>query len=255
MRTLVYDVYASGIHVVQAALTIDTKEPGRYAVLLNGHTRGFLKTLAPWEGTFETNGWVLDDKTFQPELHKSTAVWRGEADVKEYFYGREGIFKGFRITGADAEPEDKEVGGELTQGTIDVLTASLEMMHNVAGGSDCMGTSEVFDGKRRFEMIFNHKDQVMLQPSRYNIFEGPAVKCTVEVKPIAGKWHKKPRGWLSIQEQGRARGTTVWVGRFEGDDLALPVKVFIKTAYGSLFMHLTEYRNGGEIRVAEKREK
>jgi len=255
VRTLTYDVYASGFRVVQAELKIDTEKENRYKIFLSGHTRGFLKSLAPWEGTFETAGWIGKDAALQPEMHKSTAVWRGKPDIKEYFYGSDGNFKGFRVTDSDKPAQDKDVEDELTQGTIDVLTASLEMMQNVAGGSDCTGISEVFDGKRRFKMIFNHEGRVNLQSSRYNIYEGPAVKCTVEVKPIAGKWHKKPRGWLSIQEQGRSLGTmpTVWVGKMDGeDDFALPVKVFVKTSYGSLFMHLTGYQNGDEILMADK---
>lgn len=256
VRTLTYDVYASGIRVVEAKMQINTDKKSRYEVLLSGRTRGVLKTLAPWSGTFETNGWIQNGNELQPELHKSTAVWRDEPDIKEYFYGRDGSFKKFLTTDSDKPPEEEEVDDNLTQGTIDVLTASMEMLQHVAAGHDCQGTSEVFDGRRRFEMIFNHEDRVELQASRYNVYEGPAVKCTVEVKPIAGKWHKKPRGWLSIQEQGRARGTmpTVWVGQMEeGDSFALPVKVFVKTAYGSLFMHLTGYENGDEILLAEKR--
>ncbi len=57
-----------------------------------------------------------------------------------------------------------------------------------------------------------------LKATKYNVYEGPAEKCTVEVAPAGGKWHEKPRGWLSIQEQGRQHGQlpTVWFARMEG---------------------------------------
>ena len=104
----------------------------------------------------------------------------------------------------------------------------------------CENKSEIFDGKRRFQMSFNHQDNVGLDSSKYNIFKGQAAECIIEVKPGEGAWHKKPRGWLSIQEQGREKGTmpTLWVGQPESSDIAIPVKIRVKTDYGTLFMHL-----------------
>lgn len=256
VQTLTYDVYASGFHVVEAELKIDLSQNGRYDIFADGGTRGALKALAPWDGTFETKGWILKDSVYQPEVHKSTAVWRGSPDVKEYFYGRDGSFKKLR-TQEDEEPiEDIEVEDELTQGTIDVFSATLSMLENIGAGNECAGASEIFDGKRRFEMIFNHEGYQDLARSSYNLYEGPSTMCTVEVKPISGKWHKKPRGWLSIQEQGRERGTmpTVWVGHIGENNTPVPVKVMVKTAYGTLFMHLVEYKNGEEYLIAKKRE-
>jgi len=60
---------------------------------------------------------------------------------------------------------------------------------------------------------------------------------------------------MSIQEQGRDRGTlpTVWVGKISEDGPAIPIKILVKTAYGSLFMHLAEYQQAGKVIVADKR--
>ena len=78
----------------------------------------------------------------------------------------------------------------------------------------------------------------------------------MEIKPVAGGWSEKPRGWLSIQEQGRDRGMmpTVWLANVSDDGPAVPVKIRVKTAYGTLFMHLAQYETGGNMVVAEKRQ-
>ena len=151
----------------------------------------------------------------------------------------------------DGSPRD--VDDELTQGTSDVLSATLHIMQSVAADGKCSGTSEVFDGKRRYKLVFNHKKEVQLEKSLWNLYEGPAIECTAEVQPVAGKWHKKPRGWLSIQEQGRERGTmpTVWLAQMDENQPAVPVKVRVKTAYGTLFMHMTGYE-GGDKKLALK---
>ena len=129
------------------------------------------------------------------------------------------------------------------------------MLENFNETGKCEGSELVFDGKRSFEQKFAHEENVELQSSRYNIYEGAAAKCTVEVTPQKGAWHKNPRGWMSIQEQGREKGTmpTVWIASIEEGAPAVPVKIFVKTDYGALFMHLAEYTNGDKIVVAEKR--
>lgn len=253
---MVYEVYAGGLHALQAKLDVDLRKKDRYSLVLQAHTRGFLGNIVPWEGTFETHGWTAGEE-FQPELHKSETVWQDEEDIKEYLYNRDGSFKSLTITDPEnPEGQKKNTEDEVTQGTIDTLTAALEVMQQIAEGGKCEGESEVFDGKRRFKQVFSQKDEEHLQSSRYNIYEGPAVECTVEVVPVNGEWHSKPRGWLSIQEQGRAKGTmpTVWFAQLEENGPAVPVKIRVKTDYGTLFMHLAEYRGGGEVLVADKRE-
>jgi hypothetical protein len=255
LQTMIYEVYAGGIHAVQARLDLDFRAKDRYDMKMSAKTRGFLASLAPWEGVFESHGWIVGDGDFRPEMHKSADIWRGEAEVKEYKYTRDRKFLGLNITEHEKKPNRRKVPDELTQGTTDAFTAALVAMQAVSDGHECSGTSEVFDGKRRFRLVFNPEGTEQLQASKYNIYEGIASACTVEVVPVAGEWHDKPRGWMSIQEQGRARGTmpTIWLADMGKNGPAVPVKIRVKTDYGTLFMHLAEYNNGTDLIVAEKR--
>ena len=251
-RTLTYAVYAGGIHVVEAQLDIENKQKNkndpRYKLFLSSKTRGFLGSLAPWSGTFESYGWVVKGKeNYKPELHRSTAIWRGETEIKEYKYGKDGSFKGLFVTDHDKTTYKKDVKAELTKNSTDVLSATYAAMNLSAQGKGCASTAEVFDGKRRFEMLFRaKKDDGELDSPRYNVYKGKTDQCTVEVVPIAGAWHKKPRGWFSIQEQGREQGTmpTIWFGQITEGQPAVPVKVLVKTSYGALVMHLVRYNDG-----------
>lgn len=239
-----YAVYAGGFHVVQASLDVTYPDQDHYSLFLGAKTYGFLWTVAPWEGTFESRGWRLKgEPPLRPELHKSVATWRGEPDIKEYRYTKGGGFIDLHVTEDEKPPKKREIDDKLTQGTTDAFTAALIVMEAVAKGKKCEGTSEVFDGKRRFAQIFKDQGSDTLEASKYNIYDGAAQKCTVEIKPLAGDWGRKPRGWLSIQEQGREKGTlpTVWLGKFSGDGPALPVKILVKTAYGTLIMHAVKY--------------
>lgn len=252
-QKMTYEVYAGGIDAVTAEFDIDYNSKDRYSMMLAAQTRGFLGKLVPWHGTFETSGWRLKEED-RPEMHKSVAVWKDEEELKEYSYGKDGSFKGLRVV-EKGEDKSEKVDDELTQGTVDALTATLEMMKQIAAGGDCSAASEVFDGDRRFELIFRHEEEEVLEATDYNVYSGPATKCTVEVKPISGRWHSKPRGWLSIQEQGREKGLlpTIWMAKIDENGPAVPVKVRIKTDYGTLFSHLIGYKSATKEFHAEKR--
>lgn len=250
-QKVIYMVYAGGVRALEANLFLDL-EKDRYNTKLSAKTFGLLGKLAPWEGVFETRGWN-EDGAFKPEVHRSISTFRGEKEIKKYSYEKDGSFEEYTIKDDENDGSPKDVDSKLTDQTQDVLSATFSVMKSIAEGEECEGSTDIFDGKRRYKLIFNHKGEVDLQPSRYNAYQGPAVECTVEVEPMAGKWHEKPRGWMSIQEQGRARGTmpTVWFAKVEEDKPAVPVKVRVKTSYGTLFMQMKDYKSSEHQHVAK----
>lgn len=241
-----YNVYAGGLHAVKADMALDYRKSGHYSMVFGAETRGLLGTLAPWKGTFESRGWALEDGRRMPELHESIAMWRDEREVKTYHYTKDGGFKDLVTLYNGKKPKTTVPENALTEGTTDALTATITMMEHLSDGGKCEGESEVFDGKRRYKLIFKHTHFVMLKKTRYNAYNGLAAECTAEIQPVSGAWHKKPRGWLSIQEQGRERGTmpTVWMAQVTENAVVVPVRVRVKTAYGTLFMHMTRYESG-----------
>jgi len=254
-QKMAYSVYAGGIHALDADLDIDLSEKNRFSIDVFAKTYGLLGRLAPWFGSFKTRGW-FDRKTnsVRPEIHESESTWKDELEVKRYVYNKDGTFKEYTVKDDKNDGSPKKVDPELTDQTTDILSATLEMMAHVAAGQECQGASEIFDGRRRYKLIFNHQDKVDLKKSRYNVYEGSAIQCTVEVQPVAGSWHKKPRGWFAIQEQGRKKGTmpTIWLASVGEGEPAIPVKVRVKTQYGTFFLHLTGYESQGrQLALAE----
>lgn len=243
-----YDVYAGGFHVVSSELKVDLSNPSRYLLRLGAYTHGMLGKLAPWKGVFQTKGWYDSKKALpQPEIHSSNTTWRDEEELTEFYYGKDGSFKKYSIRNEEENgPKTPEPG--LADNSTDVLSSTLKVMNKIAQGGKCEGTDKIFDGSRSYNLVFHEKQKVDLEASNLNVYAGPATECTVEVKPIAGKWHSKPRGWMSIQEQGRERGTmpTIWMAQMAPGEPAVPVKIRVKTEYGTLFMHLTGYKGAGK---------
>jgi hypothetical protein len=237
-KKLTYAVYTGGMNVVMADLDFKLSDDA-YSALVSAKTHGFLGKLAPWSGTFETTGQYKGEK-FYPNIHKSVAVWRGEDDEKEYDYDGKGNLTDFLEVEAGKQQPKKELSADLIKDTTDILSATLKVMHNLGRGESCSSSEDIFDGKRRFALKFAPVSETILKSSRYNIYGGAAKKCEIIVEPKGGKWHKKPRGWMSIQEQGRDSGAlpTIWMGKLKDSNFFVPVKVKVKTAYGTLMMHL-----------------
>ena len=245
---MVYEVYGGGINAVSAEMEVSYTAPDLYHIDFSAFTKGLLGRLAPWRGTFATDGWQDKNGSGQPQLHRSVAIWRGEEDVKEYRYNRKGDFLSYKAIENNVT-EDKTPDPALTQGTMDVMTATLDALRRIGRGEGCAGEAEIFDGSRRYTLMFRDEADEDLKASRYNIYEGPSRRCVAEIEKGPGKWHKKPRGWISIQEQGRQRGAlpTIWFATLTPGGPAIPVKVRVKSDYGAMFMHLVRYQSGGRI--------
>jgi hypothetical protein len=229
-----YSVYAGGFYVLNAILDLDIKN-NRYDISLTAKTHGTLSKLVPWEGDFITNGFV-PNATFKPLEHTSSATWKNEVEGKKFFYNRDGSFNGFEEF-EKGETTTHDIDKKIANNSIDILTATLEMMTQ----ANCDSQNAVFDGKRRFDIAFKSKREDYQIANKYNIYEGPVEICTVEITPAGGRWSENPRGWLSIQEQGRQKGALpeLHMAKVSPDLPAIPVKAKIVTQYGTFMLHLT----------------
>lgn len=242
-ETYLYSVYTSGFHVMDASLDIDVRDDA-YDILVNAKTHGILNKIAPWSGSFETNGVISKNGDFLPNVHKSTSDWRKDFDVREYVYKPSGNLE--KLTFFEGgKSETPKLNSDLAHDTTDILSASLVAMVSVSSGGGCATKSDIFDGKRRFALIFNDNGTQILNASKHNIYSGDAASCTVEVVPKGGRWRKKPRGLMSVQEQGKDNKTqpTVWIASVGDGNTAVPVKFILKTKHGTFFVHLNKVQS------------
>lgn len=246
-QKMTYDVFASGFHVLDAHLTMTIKD-NDYDLTLGSSTHGFLQKFAPWSGEFKSNGKIRDGKAY-PLRHSSSSTWKKETEQKTYTYDGDGNFKSYKVseTGKDGTETDKtpkELDLQLTKDTTDILSATFNMLQQLPATKTCSGEETIFDGDRTFKLVFKETSTENLTRSKYNLYQGTAISCQVEVVPDKGKWRKKPRGWLSIQEQGRKKGQLpkIWLGKIKEAHTWVPVKILVRTEYGALFMHMTEYQ-------------
>ncbi|HCK32797.1 MAG: hypothetical protein CMH32_00030 [Micavibrio sp.] len=243
-----YSVYASGFHVLDIDIAIEN-EARSYEVDLNTKLTGILGKLVPWQGAFDTKGIKKGADHFQPITHKTLARWKEDEEVRTYKYDQSGRLEKV-VVNENGNIHDAKLLPDLSDGTTDILSLLMEV---IADGT-CRHEADIFDGKRRFATEFRTLKTGTVSPSKYNIYEGPAEVCEVEITPKGGKWHKKPRGWLAIQEQGRAKKKLPQIFLASIDDKlpAVPVKGVTVSDYGTFLLHLNNVTYGeGRRQLAE----
>jgi len=235
-----YGIYAGGFKVAIAELDMSTKGDN-YQMNLNAETQGFIGKLFPWEAEYNTKG-VNKDGTLTPTSVERTSAWRGREKTTSLHYDDKGQVTDKTIK-KDGKTHSKEQVDKLLSGNaVDVLTSVLNMMEIVRKSNECSGVIPVFDGKRKFNINLKNEGKKIIQPSRYSVFSGESIKCTLTVEPLEGfKEKDKKRGWMAIQNHSQEHNSlpTIWLAKTEKSQDIIPVRLELKSSYGTVIAHLT----------------
>ncbi len=243
-----YDVYAGGIHALQARLGYRETSKS-YDVSIASETYGILDKIVPWHATLETKGQILKGKML-PLSHKADTTTRKKHEINSYAYDRKGQLHSFSqvVNGKDETLSDLDPA--IYKDTIDVMTSIFSLIGQVEAGKGCSAQPMVFDSERSYRLIFKDGPKENLKANKYSSFSGEAVGCTFEVQPEGGKWHKKPRGWMKIQDQAKKSGQmpVIYFANLSKTNRPLyaPVRTVIKTNIGTFIAHMTSFEEKPE---------
>lgn len=235
-----YDVYAGGLHALTASFGLDISDED-YKIEVAAHTKGFIGGLFPWKARMSATG-TAEDGGLKPYLYRSQSSWDDDLKVTELEYAPDGTFKEKREEEDNRKKTKSDFKEKLTRDTVDILTGAITMLQKIGDSEKCEGKVPVFDGKRRFNLTFTPDGVDTLNPSKYSVFKGQALRCTVLVEPVAGFRKKdEKRGWLAIQNHTKERNKlpTIWLARLEEGGPLMPVRMEIASTYGTVIAHLT----------------
>lgn len=237
---LEYGVYGGGFQALDIDVVIDM-EKNNYDARMNAKPYGVLGKLLPWAGLYETEG-TIKKGALVPDHHDKTSAWRDDRDRLVMTYKNGALIKAEKIVneGKNKKTEILQPPPAYHTNTVDLVTNILAMLRESSFKDRCDFAQDVFDGKRRFRMTFKDKGVTTLQKSALNAFEGKARICAIELIPQEGFAGKKPRGFYKIQEDARKQGTLpiVWLGRFWKGGPLVPVRMLVKSEYGTVIVHL-----------------
>jgi len=246
--SLNYDVYAGGFKALNASLVMDLDKKA-YDLKLQAETQGFIGSLFPWKGSYNTSGHA-EKGVLIPTVYTERSSWRKGVKTTEMSYAPDGKVLKTTVQNNGTTTVDRDIDEVLADKTMDILTGALVMFQNVRSTHKCEGSFPVFDGKRRFNITLLDDGSEVLPPSGYSSFEGEALRCTLKIEPVAG-FNKKDRqrGWMAVQShtEEHHKLPTLWLARIKGGNQIVPVRMEIASDYGSVVAHLSK---GTEIRNA-----
>jgi hypothetical protein len=236
-----YTVYIGGFRVVDIGLKAELADRA-YRINMDLKAQGLLHMILDWSMSANSSGQIQGGKIVPIEAGHDSR-WRGKERRIRLLYPGIGPPTVESVPPAKSDdrrvvrPEDRLGARDLAGGILATLLA-------VGGADSCTHTEPVFDGRRRFDIVFDEVARDQLKPSDYSPFGGMALRCTLTIKRIAGFRQKQSRyRWMS---GGKA---TVWIGRVFAGAPPVMVRMEMETAFGPLRAHLSGAARhpGGEI--------
>ena len=119
------------------------------------------------------------------------------------------------------------------RGTVDQLTAYLELARHLATRGSCALALAVFDGRRRYDLSFTD-----VAPEALPDFTGPLQVCEMWRRRVAG--FPIDRGGDQRTDEGK-----LWFARLIPADFMIPVRMEFGSEFGAVTANLTELRGRG----------
>lgn len=244
--TLDYRVYVGGFPTVD--MVFDSRlAPDAYSMKLQLDARGLIEWFFTWNMTAASEGRLVGGRVV-PIRASSRSNWEGSIRRIDVSFPPGG---GAPVSSVDPAPQDDErdpVPEALRVGTVDIAAAIVAMMRNAGATGRCDYTARVFDGRRRYDLVFTHEGEGQVPATDYSAYSGPALRCALRLVRIAGFRKKGTHlGWAKFDT------AILWLARVFPDTRPVPVRIELETIAGALVGHIvaaTLTDHGGTRRIA-----
>lgn len=155
----------------------------RYAVYSNIKTHGLFNTLYPFEALYSTTGFLKKDK-MQTDTYKYQSKSRFSKRTKDVIYSSKGIPLQIISTKNGKEKIKKVNTTENVNDTTDLQTVVAAIANQYNKTQNCNAKMHIFDGKRRFDVIFEDLGKDTIEKDENSPFYGEATKCSMYIDKL-----------------------------------------------------------------------
>ena len=232
-----YRVFVGGVTALDVEATLEVTGD-RYRIAVSAVTGGTIGRLFTWKTESHSDG-SRRGNDLKPSSHRQSSQFRGEPRNVTLTYGPQGDVSA-TVTPPPETEEREPVPPALRRGTLDPLSAVLDLLFTVGASDRCDRSLPVFDGRRRYDMLFSEVGRRIVDPSRYSVFSGVAQQCRVSYKPVAGygKSGSAGRFWQRSSPADRPP-VDLWLAPVAAGFPPLPVRLETDSDLGGVVVHLT----------------
>lgn len=233
-----YRIYIGGLEALNATATIGA-DAARYDIEIKAVTAGAIGKMLPWVVHIGSKGNVAGE-VLQPVQHAQINNFQGKDRSVTLSYDGHGGFIDRKVMPDAQEDQRDEVPPEMTRNTLDIVSGVMAGLRTVDRTGSCASRVPVFDGRRRFDLIYSDDGHETLDASAVAIFSGDALRCAVKVEPVAGFWRKNQKKFFSRKVNGEDQVVPieVFIARVGSAKVEVPVRIESTSPFGPLVMNL-----------------
>jgi hypothetical protein len=180
-QTLDYALSSHGLHLADIEARTQLTDQG-YAITVHSRTVGLVGAIARSDITSVSSG-RFDGGRALPLSYQTTGHSWGADRVVRIGYV-DGAPKVLALT--PPEPDREPVDDSQTRGSIDLLSAMVELAHRVSDTGHCESQALVFDGKRLSRLEAHDGAVETLPPADGQAFAGRAMRCDFVSRQLGG---------------------------------------------------------------------
>lgn len=229
-----YDVYLGGLKAF--AFTVDVSlYDDNYWLSGTGESKGLLSFMWKWAAGLSAGG-TVGPRDVDAEIYNVETVSKRGDKLLQLSFDENGKYSIRRTPPDNAYRKSKrDLPDAIPASTTDPLSLSLRIARAVGAGGSCAGTYNVFDGDRRYDLIFTDLGKDRLKQTPYSVFAGEARRCRFDIKRIKGfKKHETFHYW----DEDNLDPPVVWIARVVPDMPPVPVLLHGDLAMGGLRIYL-----------------
>ncbi len=157
--------------------------PDSYEVRSMAETFGVFDALYPFRANYFTSGKIRGQNLITDDYHY-VSYSRFNKRTKQLVYNNNGL-PVCRISSKNDEKKKVEIEQKPeNKDTTDLQTAFAELARQYSRYRFCDSRMRIFDGKRRFDVIFRDEGQENLLPGPYSAIAGKAAKCSFHIDKL-----------------------------------------------------------------------
>jgi hypothetical protein len=214
-----YRVVVAGMPVLDVEARVELGAE-TYHLSARLRTRGLVALAAPGEHVSEASGGLRGTEA-EPWRYLSEGIWRGRPRrLALDWHGGEPVL---RLRDPPGPDEHEPVPPELRRGTLDALSALVQLARIVAATGRCEAAAAVYDGRRRMDYVLHTAGRGVLPPWR-DAWAGEALRCGFEGRQVAG--FRRDR---DASEQARPQRGEAWLAPLVPGGPHVPVRLSVPT--------------------------
>ena len=196
-------------------------------------TNGFFNVIYPFEAKYTSSGNISGSKITTSD-YSYEAKSKYNSRTKKVYY--ENGIPLYQIASKNGEEKRKEFSPSPTPAdTFDLQTVMAKIAKQYNEVSFCDSILKVYDGKRRFDVIFKDEGQDHLTANEHSFYTGPAARCSMHIEKVLSDDDDE------LWEFSANKPVYFWIAKDEKTKLPFIAKVLIKnTPLGELIAHTTK---------------